>query len=619
MHILQKARFLPFPICASVACMRHFLLAALFIVSCVQGQAQEPTPEPVPPPVYGLSLWGNLKYPENFSHFDYVNPAAPRGGEVKIAATGAFDSLNPFITKGNKAPGVASIFESLMVGSLDEPQSFYGLVAKNATLAADHSWVEFEMRPEARFHDGSPITADDVVFSFNTLKKDGDPGFRIQYEPIALAEKRDDHSVRFYFSDKTKRELPLIAAQVPILSKTYYTAHDFTQTTLEPPLGSGAYKVASVDPGRSIVYARVKDYWGDKLPVNVGQNNFDAIRYDMYRDETVELEAFKAGEFDFHEENIAKRWALGYDCPGLREGKLKKMAIPNKVPQGMQGFAFNTRRAKFADRRVREAIGLTLDFEWMNKSLFFSAYKRDTSYFLNTPYAAEGLPNDQERTLLEPFRDSLPPGTLDQPVHFPMTDGSGNNRAQLVTADKLLSDAGWVIRDGKRVNEKTNEPLTLEFLFQSPTYEKVASPMRRHLKKLGIDATIRIVDDAQYVKRLETFDFDVMMIVINRSVFFPGVEQLTWWHSSEADQQGSNNYVGVKNPVIDALLARITTARTEEEMRPAARALDRVLLWENYLIPNWYLGSWRTAYWDKFGRPDIVPPYSLGFQAWWIK
>lgn len=591
--------------------MRFWVLFLLFIPCCIQA-------EDAPGQYYGLSLWDRLKYPETFTHFDYVNPPAPRGGEVKLAATGTFDSLNPFIVKGNKAPGIAACFESLMVGSLDEPQSFYGLVAKSAVMAPDRSWIEFTLRPEARFHDGSPITAEDVVFSLETLKKEGDPTYHIQYEPISKAEPIDKYHVRFTFSDTSKRELPIIAAQIPILSKAYYTAHDFTQTTLEPPLCSGPYKVSSVNPGRSIIYTRVKDYWGDKLPVNIGQNNFDSIRYDMYRDESVELQAFLSGEFDFREENIARVWASGYESSALKEGKFKKERIDNKVPQGMQGLAFNLRRTKFADPRVREAIDLTLDFEWMNKSLFFSAYKRDTSYFLNTPYAAMGMPTKEERALLLPFKDQLPPKLFTEPFALSSTDGSGNDRPQLIKADELLNDAGWVIRDGRRVNAVTGEPLTMEFLFQTAVYEKVASPMRRNLKKLGIDASIRIVDGAQYVKRLETFDFDIMMIVVNKSVFYPGAEQQFWWHSSQADQQGSSNYVGVKSSVIDALLAHIANAKTEEELRPAARALDRVLLWEHYMIPNWYLGAWRVAYWNKFGRPNVIPPYSLGFQAWWI-
>ncbi len=592
--------------------MRNLICAATFFLMQSAGAAE-------PSEVHGISFWGPLKYPANFTHFDYVNANAPKGGEVRLAEIGSFDSLNPFIVKGNKAPGSGGLFESLMVGALDEPYSMYGLIAKSAVVAPDRSYVEFTLRPEARFQDGSPITAEDVVFSFDTLKKEADPTYRISYAQISSAAALSTYRVRFTFSDKTKRELPLIAAGMPIISKAYYTTHDFTKTTLEPPLGSGPYKIVSVDAGRSIVYERVKDYWGAHLPVRVGQNNFDRIRHDMYRDESVAVEALKAGNYDLREENVARSWATAYTGGAFDTGKLKKELIANEVPQGMQGFAFNLRRAKFADRRVREAIGLTLDFEWMNRSLFYSAYKRDESYFLNTPYAAKGLPDDREKALLEPFRDQLPSGLLTEEFHLPVTDGSGNNRAQLIKADKLLSDAGWVIKDGKRVNAQTGEALTLEFLFQSPAYERVASPMRKHLKQLGIDASIRVIDDAQYVKRMETFDYDLVMLVVNRSVFFPGTEQVLYWSSSQADQQGSDNYGGIKSPVIDALLSRITSANSEEELLPAGRALDRVLLWENYMIPNWYLGAYRVAYWDKFGRPKIQPKYSLGFpQIWWI-
>lgn len=387
-------------------------------------------------PVYGLSIFGTLKYPADFKHFDYVNPDAPKGGEVKLSAIGAFDSLNPYIVKGNKAPGLSMMFESLMVSSLDEPQSMYGLIAKSAVVAPDRSYAEFSMRPEARFQDGSKITADDVVFSFDTLKKDGDPMYRISYEPIASVVKIDDYRVRFNFSDKSKRELPLIAASMPILSKRYYSSQEFNKTTLDVPLGSGPYRVASIDPGRRITYERVKDYWGKDLPVSVGQYNFDTVRFDMYRDETVALEAFKAGEYDLREENIARVWATGYDCPALRAGKFKQEVVSHEVPQGMQGFVFNLRRGKFADRRVREAIGLSLDFEWMNKTLFFNAYKRDTSFFENTPYAAKGLPDDAEKVLLEPYKDELPPEIFTQEFALPVTDGSGDNRAQLLKADK---------------------------------------------------------------------------------------------------------------------------------------------------------------------------------------
>jgi microcin C transport system substrate-binding protein len=595
--------------------MRVLLLSFLLFLSPLTTLAQGAAPAPS----YGISFWGPLKYQEGFAHFDYVNPDAPKGGAVKLAAPGTFDSLNPFIVKGDKAPYIGALFESLMVGSLDEPESMYGLIAKSVSVAPDRSYAEFVMRPEARFQDGSAITADDVVFSFNTLKKEGDPMYRINYALVRSAQKLGTYTVRFNFADTTKRELPLLVAAMPILSKAWYSTHDFTQTTLTPPLGSGPYKVSAIDAGRSITYTHLKNYWGAKLPVNVGQNNFDTIRYDMYRDETVSLEAFKAGQYDFREENIARNWATGYDCPALRDGRFKMQTVPNFIPQGMQGFVFNLRRAKFADRRVREAIGLTMDFEWMNKTLFYGAYKRENSYFINTPYAESGVPDAQEKALLEPFASQLPPQIFTEPFRMHTTDGSGQDRAGLLAADTLLNEAGWVIKDGARVNAKTGEKLAFEFLFQSPVYERAAAPLRRSLKQLGIDATIRIVDDAQYIKRLETFDYDIIMTVYNRSVFFPGTEQAQEWASSQADEQGSENYSGVKSPVLDALIAKITSVTSEEELLPIGHALDRVLLWEHYLIPNWYLGAFRIAYWDKFGRPAVAPKYSLGFNTWWIQ
>ena len=587
------------------------LIAILLLLLPLSLQAEE---------THGIAVFGKLKYASDFKHFEYVNPDAPKGGDIKLAAIGSYDSLNPFIVKGNKAPGISVIFESLMVGSLDEPQSVYGLVAKSANIAPDKSYIEFTMRPEARFQDGSKLTADDVIFSFNALKKDGDPNYKISYQPISSVEKLGEYKVRFNFSDKTKRELPLIAATMPILSKAYYTAHEFNKTTLEIPLGSGAYKVKSVDSGRSIIYERVKDYWGKNLPVNIGQNNFDIIRFDMYRDETVALEAFKSGAYDFREENVSRIWATGYDSPALQSGKIKKEMIPNQVPQGMQGFVFNLRKSKFADCRVREAIGLSLDFEWMNKSLFFGAYKRDSSFFLNTSYAAKGLPNAQEKALLEAYKDELPPEILTKEFSLPASDGSGENRPALEKADKLLADAGWIVKDGKRINAKTGEELKLEFLLQSPAFERVVAAMRKTLKRLGIEASIRVVDDSQYIKRIEAFDYDLIIDVFNRWVFFPGNEQMTYWHSSQASQEGSNNHSGLKSQLVDSLLAKINSSQTEEELMPAAHALDRFLLWENIVIPNWYLGAYRLAYWDKFDRPQIAPKYSNGFpNTWWLK
>lgn len=598
---------------------KYSFSAAVFLAVCAMSTLAMAAEEPQAKPSHGLTLWGKLKYPENFTHFDYVNPDAPKGGEVKLGAQGSFDSLNPFIVKGNKAPDSSTVFESLMVGSLDEPQSVYGLIAKNALVAPDRSWVEFEMRPEARFHDGSPITADDVVFSFETLTTKADPSYRITYDQIEKVEKLGERKVRFTFKDKTKRELPVIAATMPILSKAYYTNHDFTVTTLEPPLGSGAYKITKVNQGRSLTYERVKDYWGAKLPVNVGQYNFDTVRQDMYRDEIVALEALKAGEYDFRQENVARLWATGYEGTALREGRMKKELIDNDVPQGMQGWIFNVRRAKFADRRVREAIGLTMDFEWMNKTLFYSAYTRNQSYFQHTDFESKNPPDEKEKALLEPFRDELPPALFTEAFKIPVTDGSGNNREMLKKADALLTAAGWIVKNGVRVNATTGEPFTMEFLLHSPVFEKVCAPMRKQLKQLGIEASIRQVDEAQYVKRLDMHDFDVVTYWINRSVFYPGNEQSIIWHSSQADQEGSNNYGGVKSKVVDALIAKILSAESLEELLPAGRALDRVLLWEHYMIPHWSLAAFRVAYYDKFGRPGVTPRYSLGFNTWWLK
>lgn len=574
---------------------------------------------PAPRYAHGLSLWGELKYKENFKHFEYVNPDAPKGGTVKLASTGSFDTLNPFIVKGNKAPGIATIFETLMTPSLDEPQSVYGLVASGVYVPEDRRYAEFLLRPEAKFQDGSPLTADDVAYTLELLKTKADPTYRILYKPVDKAEVLGPHKIRFHFADTSLRELPLTVATMPILSKKYYESHDFTQTTLEQPLASGAYRVSAIDPGRSITFELRKDYWGAALPVNVGLSNFGAIRYDLYRDEHVALEALKAGEYDMRQENIARAWAVSYDSPALREGRMKKEKFDNDVPQGMQGFVYNTRRAKFADRRVREAIGLTLDFEWMNKTLFFDAYSRNSSYFLHTEFEAKGVPEGEELALLEPYRDQLPPELFTTPFSVPVTDGSGNNRDQLKKADALLKEAGWVIKNGARVNEKTGEKLAFEFLLHSPSFERVCAPMRKHLRQLGIEASIRIVDEAQYVERLKKYDFDIVSNWINRFVFYPGNEQLTYWHSSQAEQEGGNNFSGVKRELVDTLLARITGAKTLDELRPAARALDRVLLWEHYYIPHWNLSALRIAYWDKFGRPAVTPPYALGFESWWLK
>jgi microcin C transport system substrate-binding protein len=572
-------------------------------------------------PQYYLTQYGEPKYAADFKHFEYADPNAKIGGSVTLASPASFDSLNPFIIKGVPAPGIGSLFESLMTQSLDEPNTLYGLVAESVDVSADRKTAEFTLRknPAPKWHDGTPITPDDVVFSFITLKEKGDPIFKVLYTPIEKVEKTGERSVKFTFSDTTNREIPIIAASMPILSKAYYAKQDFTKTSLESPLGSGPYKVKSIDQGRRIVYVRVKDYWGKDLPVNVGSANFDEIRYDIYLDETVALEAFKAGNVDFREEFIARNWATAYDFPALKEGKAIKRLIQNSVPTGMQCFVMNSRKPYFSDRRVREAIGLTLDFEWTNKTLFFGTYKRNSSYFMNTEFASSGLPSPEELKLLEPFKDKLAPSVFTTPFAPPVTDGSGNPREQLKKADTLLTEAGWVVKDGVRVNAETGQALTFEFLLNQQSMERVIAPMRKNLERLGIKATIRMVDDAQYVKRLETYDYDIISQWLNRKVYYPGVEQKSLWYSAQADIAGATNYAGAKNPAIDALIDKVVGANDLESLRIAARTLDRVLLSEHYIIPNWHASAFRVAYWDKFGMPAVDPKYALGFGFWWLK
>ena len=618
---------------------------------------------------HGVALWGELKYKPGFQHFAYVNPAAPKGGAMKLSTSAPFDSMNPFILKGVAAPGVAGyVYQSLMVQSYDEPQSYYPLIAKSITLAPDRSYADFALNENARWHDGTPISAADVQWSLEILKEKGHPSLKVQYKPVT-AEILNTRTVRFHFADKTHRELPLIVAAMPVLPKHGFCEEGasrdciaFDKTTLTPPLGSGPYRVSKVEPGRSITLERVKDYWAETLPTQQGMNNFDTIRYDVYRDDTVALEGIKSHAFDYYEEFIARNWATSYDIPAVKSGELIKVKIPNKIPRGMQGFMFNTREAKFADRRVREAIGLTLDYEWMNRVLFYGAYERGKSFFGNTEFEAKGLPDKSELKLLEPYRcrgevpspsggrlgwgldtasaihkpppqpspggggstapaspECLPESIFTSEYTVPTTDGSGIARDNLIRAQQQLNDAGWVMRDGMRVNEKTGEKLEIEFLMTQKTFERVIAIMKRNLKKLGIDARFRYVDASQYQKRIEKKQFDIVSIWWNLGLFYPSTEQYLYWHSSQADLTGSQNLSGAKNPVLDTLVEQIQRAQTLEDLRPAARALDRVLTHEYYVIPHWNLSAWRVAYWDQFGRPEITPAYNLGIDTWWDK
>jgi microcin C transport system substrate-binding protein len=567
-------------------------------------------------PRHGLSLFGDLKYPPNFTHFDYVNPNAPKGGTVKYASIGTFDTLNPFQLKGNKADGLGLLFDTLMAPSYDEPASEYGLVAESAEVAPDRSWVIYTIRPQARFNDGSEITPEDVIWTFDTLKTRGHPRYRLYYADVMKAEKVGARGVKFIFRNGNNRELPTIVGEMPVLSKAYWGKADFEKTTLDPPLGSGPYKIEAVDPGRAISYKRVADYWAKDLPVNRGRYNFDTIRYDYYRDQTVALEAFKAGQYDIRPENVAKNWAIGYNGPALSAGLIKKEEIPNKVPQGMQGFGFNTRAGHpFQDPRVRDAVTYLFDFEWTNKNLFYGAYTRSRSYFSNSELAATGTPSPEELKILEPWKSQIPPEVFTKEYDPPKTDGTGNIRDNLRMALKLFAEAGWSVKGGKLVNDKGAQ-FRFEFLLAQPEFERVVLPFAQNLARIGAKMDVRTVDPAQYENRMRNFDFDMAVVGIGESLS-PGNEQRDYWSSAAAAEPGSFNVMGVKSKAVDALVDLIINAPDRASLVTRTHALDRVLSWSHYVVPNWYLSYFRVASWDKFARPKVSPPYALALDTWW--
>ncbi|MDE2165233.1 MAG: ABC transporter substrate-binding protein [Alphaproteobacteria bacterium] len=564
---------------------------------------------------YGLSLYGELKYPPDFKHFDYVNPNAPKGGSIKYAAIGTFDSFNPFILKGVAAQGVGLMFDTLMAHSDDEPASSYGLVAESVDVAPDKRSVIFNLRPQAKFWDGTPITAADVVWTFDTLKSKGNPYYRLYYTDVIKAEALDSHRVKFIFRAGTNRELPSIVGDLPVLSKAYWSTHDFGKTTLTVPLGSGPYKIVAFGAGRYVVYRRVADYWAKNLPVNVGRYNFDKIRYDYYRDQSVALEAFKAGAYDIRIENVAKNWAIGYNGPALSAGWIKKAEIPNKVPQGMQAFGFNLRRKLFQDRRAREALGYLFNFEWTNKTLFYGAYKRTESYFANSDLASSGPPGPDELKILDKYRGEIPDSVFTRVFKAPTTDGTGDIRANLHAALKLLAEAGWTVKNGRMVNAQ-GQPFRFEFLLDQPEFERVVLPFARNLARIGIVCNVRTVDPAQYQNRMNNFDFDMTVVLFPEGPS-PGNEQRDYWTSASADQIGGGNLLGIKSKAVDDLVNLVIDAPNRQSLVTRTHALDRVLLGGYYVVPNWYLPYFRVAYWDKFGRPSINPPYALALNAWW--
>lgn len=568
---------------------------------------------------HGLSAFGELKYPVDFKHFNYVNPNAPKIGRLSMIGTAGlitFNSLNPYILKGDPAQGLQFLFDSLMTRAHDEPDALYGLIAHSATVAKDGSGVTFLLREQAKFSDGSKVTAEDIVFSFETIKKQGHPSFRLNLRDVVTAEAPDPQTVIYRFKGALTRDLPLIVAQLPVLSKAYYATRTFDRTTLEPPLGSGPYKVADFKPGRYITYQRRDDYWAKDLPVNVGRFNFEELRYEYFRDRTAEFEALKANAFDLREEFTSKTWATEYDIEPVRKGRLIRETLKDGRPSGAQGFFINLRRDKFKDIRVRQALDLAFDYEWTNRNLFHNLYKRTHSFFENAPYKADGPPSAEELELLQPFRGSLPKSVFSTPYKPPVSNGSGQDRRLLRKASKLLNAAGWIYKDGARMNEH-GQALTIEFLIFSPTFERVIAPFASNLKLLGIKSSIRRVDPAQYQERIKSFDFDIttQRYALRQT---PGAELRNYWGSAFADIKGSLNLSGIKSPVVDALIEHVIAAKDRKQLTQAARALDRVLRSGHYWIAQWYKASHTIAYWNKFSRPPIKPDFARGIiETWW--
>ena len=568
-------------------------------------------------PRHGLSAFGVLKYPPGFSHFDYVNPDAPKGGRLSMIGTAGritFDSFNNFILKGDPAQGLGLLFDSLMTRAFDESDAIYGLVASSAEVAPDGKSVVFHMRPEAKFADGSPVTAEDAVFSFETLKEKGHPSLALPLRDVTKAEALDPHTVRYTFEGDLTRDLPLIVATLPLLSKAYYTEHPFKQTSLDRPLGSGPYKIAAFKPGTYVTYKRRPDYWAKDLNVNRGRFNFDELRYEYYRDRTLELEGLLSGIFDLREEFTSVNWATSYNVPAVKDGRLIRLTLPDDSPSGAQGFFINTRRDKFKDPRVREALGLAFDFEWSNKNLFFGLYDRTHSFFQNSDMMAVGPPSAEELKLLEPFRDRLPQEVFGKPYLPPVTDATGRNRENLRRAKELLNAAGFTDYqdpgDGK--------VLDVEILTFSPSFERIINPYVQNLKKIGINASLRRVDPAQYERRMKTFDFDVTTQRYTMNLT-PSVELKSFWGSEAAGIDGSFNLAGISDPVVDALIDKVVAAKTRDELVTATRAVDRVLRTGHYWVPHWYKASHNLAFWNKFSRPSIKPKYDRGvITTWWF-
>lgn len=592
-----------------------FLLCSLALTFTIASAGAQKT--------HGLSSFGELKYPPSFQHFDYVNPDAPKGGKISTMGTGAvrtFNSFNPFVIRDDPAQGLVDfLFDSLMTSAADEPDAMYGLIAEAAEVAGDKRSVTFYLRPEAKFRDGSPVTAEDVVFSIDMLrdKTKAHPLFHTPLRDVEKGEVIDPHTVRFTFKGENLRDLPLIVAGMPIVLKAFYADKDFYKPSFVAPMGSGPYEIGDYKSGRFVTYKRRKDYWAADLPVNRGRWNFDEIRYEYYLDQTAALEALKADNYDLREEFSSKNWATEYSIPQVASRKIKMLALPDERPAGAQGFFINLRRDKFSDIRVRKALDYVFDFEWMNKNLFYGLYKRTTSFFVNSDLEATGEPSEAELKLLEPFRDQLPPEVFGEAYIPPATDGSGRNRKLRREAAKLLDEAGWKVgSDGVRVNAD-GERLTIELLLEQPSLERIFGFYAEKLREIGIEVNIRNIDEAQYQVRQKEFDFDLDMSRFSLSIT-PGPNIRNLLGSEAAALKGSYNLSGIADPVVDALLDKMIGSKSREDLRIAARALDRVLRAKHFWVPQWYKAAHHIAFWDRFSWPDVKPKYARGIlDTWW--
>jgi microcin C transport system substrate-binding protein len=576
---------------------------------------------------HGLSLFGDLRYPADFKHFEYVNPSAPKGGNVRLIAGGqTFDNLNQVVAgvKGTLAAGIDLLYDSLMAPALDEVSSEYGLLAEAVSYPEDYSWVIYRLRATAKWHDGKPVTPEDVIFSLESFKKHH-PQLSAYYRHVTKAEKTGERDISFTFDQPGNRELPQIVGQISVMPKHYWEGtdkngnkRDIGSTTLETPLGNGAYRIKEFTPGRTIVYERAKDYWGKDIAVNIGRDNFEEVRFEYFRDSTVALEALKADHVDWRTENSAKNWATSYDFPAVKDKRVELEEFPIRNAGVMQAFAFNTRRDKFKDARVRRAFNFAFDFEEMNKQLFYGQYKRIASYFEGTELAARDLPQGEELKILESVRDKVPAEVFTTPYTNPVGGNSDNVRNNLREAVRLLKEAGYEVRDRKLVESKSGEPFRLEFLVENPNTERFVLFYKPSLERLGIEVTVRTVDDAQYANRERNWDFDIIITSWGQSLS-PGNEQRGYWSSQAADQAGSRNLVGIKNPAVDAMIERVIFAKNRDELVAATKALDRVLLWNHYVVPQFTYDKVRTARWDRFARPEKLPTYGMSAfpTIWW--